>query len=428
MKKQLEAEAEKDEEVDEKMKCWCKETMQSKEESIASTESQISSLGGSIETAAADSMRLALEVEGHESDLAKSQESLSMAEAQREKQQKTFQEEEKEMKESLTGVDAALDTLQKKSSFLSTSASAAKRAEALDLVKKLQTKHFNLLRAPHQRKLMLSMASAHLDVDANPATGEVVGIMSQMKDTFETNLNQTLKEEAESALTFNGLQEAKTAEIKATQEAILSKKAQHAKADTEGARAKQDLENAQASILVDKQFLADAKEKCAAHEAEFAERVKTRNEEITGCSKAVAILSDDSARDTFGRTFNAGFLQLSSESVPSAASVLARAAAKSQDARLASLAQLVRTSAFDQVKKEIDGLVVQLKEVQQDEVKSKDSCVQRLHENNMDTTKSTNDKAQAESKLSGLKDWHLPAPARGGVDGNPVDCAQALPE
>ena len=149
-----------------------------------------------------------------------------------------------------------------------------------------------------------------------------------------------------------------------------------------------------ASLLSDQQFLQDAKdisvisphvwgflsevqqEKCAAHEAEYADRVAARNEEITGCSKAwtvdvaspqhpthfckaIVMLSDDSARDTFsprlipnfldgspslnawfcsvGRTFNAGamFLQVdaSKEHRVAASETLTEAAAKSHDSR-----------------------------------------------------------------------------------------------
>ncbi|CAK9003202.1 unnamed protein product [Durusdinium trenchii] len=408
MQKKLEVEAEEDEEVDEKMKCWCKDTEQSKAESIAGTESQLTSLGALIETSAAEAVRLSSEIGGHEGDLASSQNSLSAAEAQRKKQQETFAEEEKQIEESLTGVDAALDHLQP-TSFLATAATGATKDEALRLIDELQRKHSRLLRGsvPHRRTLMLAAGDARLDVDTTPATGEVVGILSSMKDTMATNLNQTRSEELESAETFNGLRKAKLTEIQATEEAILSKKQQKAKADTTEVRAKKDLEDAQASLLVDKQFLEDAKVKCEAHAAEYAERVKVRNEELVGCSKAAAILSDDSARDTFSRTFNAAFLQLGRANrtqAEQAAAVLAKAAAKSHDARLVAVSHMVRTDAFDQVKQEIDSMVRQLKKVQQEEVSSKDSCVQRLHENSLDTTKSSNSKAQMDSKVSGLQD------------------------
>ncbi|CAE7753006.1 unnamed protein product [Symbiodinium pilosum] len=415
MQKKLEEEAEKDEEVDEKMKCWCKETEQSKTESIAKIQSEMSNLGGLIETSAADSARLVSELSGHEEDLASSQTSLGAAEAQREKQLNSYEDEVKEMQESLTGVNGALDTLSKKTSFLSTSASAtAAKNEAMELVKKLQQKHSNLLMGAmtkRQRKLMLAMTSKRLAVDdgmEGPVTGEVMGVLSNMKDTFETNLNRTRAEEAESSQTFQALRKAKETEIHAQEEAIVSKKTQKAEADKKKAWAAETLQDSEASLLSDQQFLKDAKEKCAAHEAEYAERVAARNEEITGCSKAVAILSDDSARDTFSRTFNAGamFLQVdtSKEHRETASEMLAEAAAKSHDSRIAALARMVRSDSLDAVKKEIDKLTAQLHEVQKDEVKSKDSCVQRLHENTMDTEKSTVAKTQSDSKLTGLQD------------------------
>ncbi|CAE7025218.1 unnamed protein product [Symbiodinium microadriaticum] len=414
MQKKLEEEAEKDEEVDEKMKCWCKETQQSKAESITKMQSEMANLGGQIDTSAADSLRLVSELKGHEEDLASSQTSLGAAEAQRKKQLASYEDEVKEMEESLTGVSGALHTLKNKASFLSTSASAAKQ-DALELVKKLQRKHSNILMGvvtPRQRKLMLAMTSKRLDVDAavegSPATGEVVGVLSSMKDTFEQNLNRTRAEEAESTETFQALRKAKETEMHATEEAIVSKKSQKAEADKKKAWAAETLQDAKASLLSDQQFLQDAKEKCAAHEAEYAERVAARNEEITGCSKAIAMLSDDSARDTFSRTFNAGamFLQVdtSKEHRVAASETLTEAAAKLHDSRLAALARMVRTDSLDAVKKEIDKLTSQLKEVQKEEVKGKDSCVQRLHENTLDTEQSTLAKTQSGSKLTGLQD------------------------
>jgi len=409
MKKKLEEEAEKDEDVDEKMKCWCKETEQAKTESVAGTDSQIATLTATIETSAADSVKLNAELNGHKDDLAASEQSLSAAESQRKKQQETFQEEEKEIEESLTGVDAALNHLQPKSaSFLATASEEKDRA--LELIRRIQKKHYaqqmGLTRG--RRKILLATA-ARLEVDFStaPATGEVVGVLSSMKDTMATNLNKTRAEEAASAETFSGLKTAKMAEMTATKEAIVSKKQQKAKADTAEARAKKDLEDAQASLLVDKQFMADAKVKCEEHEKEYAKRVETRNNEITGCSKAVAILSDDSARDTFSRTFNAGasFLQLNlDDRGTQAAEVLSRAARKTHDARLVAMTHRLRTTAFDEVKEEIDSMVLQLKKIQKEEVVSKDSCTERLHDNTLDTTKSTNSKAQVDSKVTGLQD------------------------
>ena len=64
----------------------------------------------------------------------------------------------------------------------------------------------------------------------------------------------------------------------------------------------------------------------------------------------------ESLRAARGRTFNAGFLQLSSESVPSAASVLARAAAKSQDARLGN-GQVVDGPSWGPVKDWLGGWI-----------------------------------------------------------------------
>merc|ERR1719389_1430579 len=53
------------------------------------------------------------------------------------------------------------------------------------------------------------------------------------------------------------------------------------------------------------------KETCQMTDQEFAERTKTRAEEVKAVSEALAILSSDDAHDTFTSTFN--FIQKSSK-------------------------------------------------------------------------------------------------------------------
>merc|ERR1719152_798754 len=95
-----------------------------------------------------------------------------------------------------------------------------------------------------------------------------------MKETFETNLAASQKEEMESQQAYEDLKAAKEAEITAGKEQSATKT----------------------------QELADTDEANA--QAEWEERQKARAEELEGCSEALSILSSDDAHDTFTRTFN----------------------------------------------------------------------------------------------------------------------------
>jgi len=415
MQTTLEKEGEDDEEVDEKMKCWCTKTEEAKTEAISTTEAHIVTLGSTINSSMADIVRLETEITGHQEDLEKSKESLASATSQREKQVKTFQTEEKELEQSLLSVTLAIRTLEKKSeksSFLASSKTQQEQQKAWELLQNLQLKHSDMLMGvitPHQRKLVLALTSAHVSKktapvdDYSPASSEVLGIMTQMKDTFETNLNETRETEASNKATFLSLSAAKNTEITATEEALVEKDTQLAAAKTKNAEAKEDLQDSEKSLAADQKFLANAKAKCAEFDAEFAERVKSRAEEVEACAKAQQILTDDANRDTFSKTL--GFLQTASVSAnqEKAAAVLSAAALKANSSKLAALAKTVRLDTFEAVKKEIEELHSSLTTAQKEEVAQKDSCVQNLNGASLDLQQTIDAESLTSSKLTSLQ-------------------------
>merc|ERR1719434_103357 len=94
MLKQLEKEAEEDEEIYDKMACWCETNDKEKTKAIADAESRISDLTTKIEDLTAASSRLNTEIKNLESEVAKNQEALDKATAIREKQLAEFNAEE----------------------------------------------------------------------------------------------------------------------------------------------------------------------------------------------------------------------------------------------------------------------------------------------------------------------------------------------
>ena len=57
-----------------------------------------------------------------------------------------------------------------------------------------------------------------------PRAGEIFGILKQMKETFETNLSQSQKDELTAAEDFANLKAAKTEEMKKAQAMVLPSK------------------------------------------------------------------------------------------------------------------------------------------------------------------------------------------------------------
>merc|ERR1719327_2006782 len=245
--------------------------------------------------------------------------------------------------------------------------------------------------SPEQRKQVVAFVQAPSDFfDAEPTfkqsyapqSGAIFGILKQMKETFETNLASSQKEEMTSQSAYEDLKSAKESEISAGSDLLDTKTQELADTDAKLASDKQDLDDTRNSLAADQKFLMNLKETCQMTDQEYAERTKTRTEEIKAVSEALAILSSDDAHDTFTSTFN--FLQTGQKSTREAASAkVAATARKFSNPRMSALATSMKLDAFKDVIKDIDGMVKDLKAEKAADVKQKDFCVEALHKNSM---------------------------------------------
>merc|ERR1719449_261129 len=269
---------------------------------------------------------------------------------------------------------------------------------------------------PAQRRAVASFIQAPEDYfDAEPTfkqsyapqSGEIFGILRQMKETFEANLAASQKEEAESQKAYEELKAAKEEEIKAGQDQIDTKTQELASTDEKLAQAKEDVEDTKKSLSADEQFLMMLKEKCSMTDSEWEERQKTRQLEMEACSKALAVLSSDDAHDLFTKTFNPSLLQkenaMHSERRNQASKLLSAVAKKVQNPRLATLAVRVRLDAFTRVKKAIDDMVTQLLKEKEDEIKHKDFCVEEFNTNELQTEKKEREKQDLTALIEDLE-------------------------
>jgi len=139
-------------------------------------------------------------------------------------------------------------------------------------------------------------------------------------------------------------------------------------------------------------------------DAEYEERVKTRQEEIQAVSQALAILSSDDAHDTFTSTFN--FVQVSQKEESKRASaeqILYHVAKAVGKPRLATLATRMRLAGFEKVIEEIDGMIADLKKEKADDIKMKDFCIEALHKNEVATEMKNRDIEALQAKVEDLK-------------------------
>jgi len=408
MLKQLEKEAEEDEEIYDKMACWCETNDKEKTKAVSDAEGRISDLTTKIEELTAQSARLNTEIANLNKEVAGNQKSLDAATAIRTKQLAEFNGEEKDLLESISALKSAVTVLSKHNSLLQ-----VPRSHMLGVAATLQhelTKHADMLEGlitPSARKMIGAFVQSPEEFVQSPsyapASGEIFGILKQMKETFETNLSSSQKEEMANQKAYEDLKAAKEIEIAAGQAQVDTKTQELADTDEKNAQSKQDIEDTKNSLSADEQFLMMLKEKCSMTDGEWEERQKTRQLEMEACSKALAVLSSDDAHDLFTKTFN--FVQVSSNSNrrAQASQLLKVVAAKVGNPRLATLAEAVQLDAFTRVKKAIDDMVGQLVKEKADEIKHKDFCTDEFNSNELSTEKKTRAKSDVEAKISDLE-------------------------
>ena len=417
MLKQLEKEAEEDEEIYDQLACWCETNDKEKTKSIADAESHIEDLTTKIEELTAGSARLNTEIKNLEKEVAENQNALDQATAIRQKELAEFNAEEKDLLQSISALKSAVTVLAKHNGGALVQMPAGHLTSIAATVNYQLQKWAPLLKGVlkhSERKTLAAFVqnpeSALIQKKAGyaPQSGEIFGILKQMKESFETNLADTQKEEMQNQKAYDELKAAKEEEIAAGQEQIDAKTQELATTDEKLAESKEDLEDTRAQLSADEEFLMMLKEKCSTTDAEWEERQKTRQMEMEACSKALAVLSSDDAHDLFTKTFNPAFVQteskIQSDRRNKAAQVLSEVAKKLHSPRLTALATKVRLDAFTRVKKAIDDLVAQLLKEKEDEIKHKDFCVEEFNTNQLQTEKKEHEK---EDLLALIEDLEL---------------------
>jgi len=407
---QLEKEAEEDEEVYEAMGCFCETNDKEKTKSIADAEQRIADLTAAIEEYTSKSAQLNTQISQLTKEVAKNGKALDQATALRTKQLAEFNGEEKDMLQSISALKSAVVVLGKQNAASAMLQDSNMAINIAVMLKDEMRKHKAILGdsiSPEQMKAIKAFGKspdAFLQADA-PASGEIFGILKQMKETFEANLAASQKEEMTNQKAYEDVKAAKGEEIEAGQSMLDTKTVELGTVDEKNAMSKEDLDDTQNTLAADQEFLAALKEQCAALDAEYEQRTKTRQAEIQATSKALAFLSSDEAHDLFSRSM--GFTQISirrhSVRRDNVYAKLMEVAKRSGDPRLSTLAQQAKLDAFAKVKKSIQDMVDNLIKEKEDEIKHKDFCVEELNNNERDIEMKERDKADKKAKIEDLE-------------------------
>jgi hypothetical protein len=391
MQTQLQADKKADEEMYDKLACWCKVYGEGKGTAVEIAEGKVADLNSRIKALTAKSSELDESIKKVESEVAANSQALDTATGMREEALQKFRDEEKDMIVSISSLKNALVVLEKNldTSFLQMSSGLKKNvrdamnnAKADDILQQILN--------PADRDVLTGFMQGRITA-GSPQGGEIMGILKQMKTEFESNLADMQADEKKAVTQFADLKGAKTSEIAAGEEMAKEKTALLGKTKVQLAEAKEDLEDTTSAMEADQAFLVDLKDRCSVSDKEWEERSKTRSLEIAAVGETIKILTDEDAHDLFSSTLS--FLQLSSTrrtlsreefTREQASRILLRQGAKSGRRALVQLSASVRLDAFKKVEDEILGMISDIEAESAGEVALQDKCKEEFHKNDME--------------------------------------------
>merc|ERR1719174_2055202 len=153
------------------------------------------------------------------------------------------------------------------------------------------------------------MAFVQQKGDYVPQSGQIVGILKQMKESMEAELANAVADEEKAKAGFAELKASKEAEQEAATTAIETKQVRVGELAVSVVQAQDDLEDTIQEVADSEKFAKTLEEQCGVKEKEWAEREKLRAEEIQAISEAIGIMNDDDALDVFKKALPSAMLQ-----------------------------------------------------------------------------------------------------------------------
>jgi len=257
------------------------------------------------------------------------------------------------------------------------------------------------------RQELLAFLSGSEEQGYVPQSGEIVGILKQIKDEMEAGLKSATDDENAAIQTYEGLMAAKKKEVATLTSQIEAETKRLGELNVLLATGENQIEDAKEALAADTKFLAELKEGCDTKTAEWEVIKKTRAEELLALAETIKVLNDDDALELFKKTLpsaSSSFLQMkmSSRSMQARALSVIRTAVQQQrgsalprrpELDLISLALNGKQQGFEKVIAMIDELVANLKKEQVDDDSKKEYCEAEFD-------KSDDKKKQLENSIS----------------------------
>jgi len=338
-----------------KFKCYCNQNTKEKTESVKKLTKQIGEMEAQIDELQASNEMLSSESARLQAKMDANKQMGKMAESLRKDEKKAFEKAEEDMTKGLEQMGQAIDVLAAIGGDQSLAASAEHQqfmtGRKGPLLLKLKASINNALLAadtlltPSDRLKAESFLQSPFTGTHAAQSGEIVGILKKIKETFESNLKSARSAEKAAEKAHEEFLETKKEEFDVMEKSLKSKEADMAENDEGLGEKKEVIEEAEKQKKEDEAFLEKLVPMCEKKEKEFEQRNLFRTNEEAAISEAIAILDSDKAFKTFGnvkatREGATGlFLQLSIKKSPHARTLQGWAEANMRQSALQSLQQ-----------------------------------------------------------------------------------------
>jgi outer membrane murein-binding lipoprotein Lpp len=393
MQKEVEGEGKKEKELYDKFMCFCEATGAETAKAATDATAKIDELSSKIKEEGATKTQLEQEIGDHKKDREAAKNDLAEATNLRDKEKKEYEALAADANTNVEALASAIPAIEKGmggAAFIQLPI-GRRIASLVQSFPDIDPQDREDLQSFFQG----SSSDASNDFAEGPASGQILGIMKQMKETMEANLKDADEKEAQAAASFKELSGSKAKEVEIASESIESKTVRTGELAVSLAQAKNDLEDTETELDDTNKYAEQLKEQCAAKEKAYAKAAAESNAEIAAISEAIGILNDDDALDVFKKAVPSAsmmqqgqaFLQRSAHRASPARraqAVLEDIATKHSTPQMhlmlyslgskIKLAHKGKVQKFEEIIKMVDGMVELLGKEQAEDDKHKEFC------------------------------------------------------
>merc|ERR1719263_701117 len=151
------------------------------------------------------------------------------------------------------------------------------------------------------RKKLMAFLQAPFTGNYNAQSGEIVGVLQSMLDTFKTNLDNARSEAEKKQGEYEELMKVKGEEYDEMSELFDAKKKEIGDNAAQISTISSEIDTMESELAADQEFLATLTDRCSAKAKEFEKRNQLRAGEEAAIAEAISILNSDAAFASFGK-------------------------------------------------------------------------------------------------------------------------------